>query len=230
MEKSSYFENVVAIVPAAGQGTRLGLGPKAFLRLGEKTVLQITVERLSGCVRHIMVGVPPGLTAQARHDLGNMAEVYEGGSSRQETVFRIFEKCTEEFVLIHDAVRPFASLCLIEKVIQEGMKHEAVISAIPVHTPVCAVYDNTHISETIPSEHAFVPQSPQIFHRDILKTAFNDARRQKAEMQTIWQLVLKTGTFLRLVRGEEENIKITTPFDWEIATRVLFHEAKNKVA
>jgi len=89
---NSKVGDTVALVLAAGSGTRLGMGPKAFLRLGESTLLARVVDVLSGCVDRILVGVPNTHMKQALAEVGNQAEVYPGGDTRHATILTLFER------------------------------------------------------------------------------------------------------------------------------------------
>jgi 2-C-methyl-D-erythritol 4-phosphate cytidylyltransferase len=218
--KKASHNSVVAVVPAAGMGTRVGLGPKAFLKLGEGNLLFKVVHTLSNCVDSIVVGVPYDYLGRARDEFRGLAEVFPGGSSRQETVFMLLNQCTEQIVLIHDVTRAFASPSLIQQVIHAGKKYGAAVSCILSYTPVATCKDNV-ITGSIPRSRIRLTQSPQVFHRNILERAYKKALETGLETQTTWELVVQSGIPVRAVMGEERNIKITTPFDWEIATKVL---------
>lgn len=220
LNKRELHDTTVALVPAAGMGTRVGLGPKAFLQQGGHSVVTKVVHALSPCVKRILVGVPSGYLDRAHDELKGLAEVFPGGASRQETVFILLNQCIEQIVLIHDVTRPFASQSLIEKVIDAGKLYGAAVSCIPMHTPVAACKDDL-ISGSISIADLRQTQSPQAYRRDILVQAYTRALEAGWETQTTWQLVVQAGIPVRAVMGEERNIKITTPFDWEIATRVL---------
>jgi 2-C-methyl-D-erythritol 4-phosphate cytidylyltransferase len=201
-------------------GTRIGRGPKAFLQLGGQSIITKVVHTLSPCVNRILVGVPSDYCDRARDELKGLAEVFPGGATRQETVFILLNQCAEQIVVIYDVTRPFASQSLIEKVIDAGRQYGAAVSCIPSLTPVATCKDN-FITESIPLPTIRLTQSPQAFHRDILEQAYQKALEKGLETQTTWELVLHMGVPVRAVMGEEGNIKITTPLDWEIANKVL---------
>ena len=227
MEGREEKNNVAAIVPAAGRGTRLGLGPKAFLKLGGNSLILRVVENLSGCLERIVVGVPPNQVEKARAELKNTADVFHGGDSRQETVFLLLKKCNEEIILIHDATRPFASQPLIKRVIEAAKEHGASASCISSNIPLAECQGN-FITGYIPRSRIRISQSPQAYRRDILERAYKHAIKNGLSTQTTWQLVIELGVNIRIVQGEEQNIKITTPFDWEIARKVILPARLNK--
>ena len=212
--------SIVALVPAAGMGTKLGLGPKAFLPIGGRNLLRKVVHILSHCVTRILVGVPYDYLEKARDELRGLAEIFPGGMSRQETVSILLNQCTEQIVLIHDVVRPFVSRSLLEKVIDAGRECGAAVPCIAIHVPVAVVEDGL-ITGSMARSRIRLTQSPQAYRRDILVQAYTRAREAGLETQTTWELVVHAGIPVRSVMGEERNIKVTTPFDWEIATKVL---------
>lgn len=212
--------DVAGLVPAAGLGTRLGLGPKAFLSIGGTTLVNRVVNTLTACVGRVLVGVPHSYLDKAIFELGGVAEVYSGGASRQSTIYSLLQKCTERIILIHDVNRPFASSALVLKVIYGARRHGVAAAFVPVSIPL-ARYKDGFVISSIPSHEAMVPQAPQAFHRDILERAYQNAFKNEIEDQTTLELVLRLGIKVFVVEGEETNIKITSPLDWEIANKVI---------
>lgn len=212
--------DVAALVPAAGSGERLGLGPKAFLGIGGVSLVSRVVNTLTGCVGRVLVGVPPGYLDKATAELGDAAEVYPGGDSRQSTIYSLLQKCAEPIILINDGNRPFASRALVLKVIDKARRHGAAIAFTPALIPFARRQDGFLVSP-VPSRQAIVPQSPQAFHRDILERGYQNALENGIEDQTTWEIILRLGVKVFVVEGEETNIKITSPLDWEIANKVI---------
>ena len=212
--------DTVGLVLAAGLGTRLGLVPKAFLNLGGSNLVQRVVNTLTSCVGRILVGVPHDYLDKTRSKLAGLAEVYPGGESRQATVFTLLQKCTEQIIVIHDASRPFASRELVFKIIDGARSHGAAAAFMPTPIPVARHQDGFVIA-SIPRAEVMLPQAPQAYHREILERAYKYAHENGIEDQTTWELVLRLGIKVLAVPGEELNIKITTPLDWEIANRVI---------
>jgi len=217
---NNFNNDVAALVPAAGLGIRLGLGPKAFLNLGGSNLVYKVVNTLTSCVGRIFVGVPQDYVDKAQSELADLAEVYPGGASRQDTIFSLFQKCTEQIIVIHDVARPFASKELVFKVIDGARRHGAAAPFVPTLIPA-ARYQNGFVTESVPASEAMLPQAPQAFHRKILARAYQDALKNGVEEQTTLELVLRLGIKVLAVPGEELNIKITNPLDWEIANKVI---------
>ncbi len=219
--------SIAGLVVAGGMGTRLGLGPKAFLKLDKETLLKRVVSNLSGFVDRILVGVPSGYLKKAEKQLGVVAEVYPGGKSRQETIKLLFQRTKEEIIVIYDLTRPFASKELLRKVIETAHDFEACGAFINSSLPVFLSEKDFAIS-SIPKDKILIPQSPQAFRREILERAFEFADINNIEEQTLYELVLKIGVKVYAVMGEETNIKITTPLDWEIAKKVILPIVKRE--
>jgi 2-C-methyl-D-erythritol 4-phosphate cytidylyltransferase len=108
----------VALVPAAGMGSRLGLGPKGLLEAGGRPLVLWVVETLERIVGRIVVGAPREYLSDFSGVLGGRASVKAGGATRQETVRILAEGVKEDWILIHDAARPFASESLCRRVLE----------------------------------------------------------------------------------------------------------------
>ncbi|MCX8012269.1 MAG: 2-C-methyl-D-erythritol 4-phosphate cytidylyltransferase, partial [Desulfobacterota bacterium] len=204
-----------------GKGERLGQGPKGFLTINGKTLLKQVVDKLSKVVDRILVGVPSDFLKNAQDEVGGMAEVYPGGKSRQETIRLLFERTKEEIVVIWDVARPFASLELLKKIIEGAYKFSACGSFIRSHLPAF-FFEDYFVISSAPAKKILLPQSPQAFRREVIEKAYLFAEEEGIEEQTTYELLLRSRNKIYIVEGEETNIKITTPFDWEIA-RLISH-------
>ena len=220
-------DNSVAVVPAAGVGERLGLGPKAFLDLGDRTLIEHVVETLSACVPRVIVAVPESQLGMARDLLGTATTVIAGAETRQATVARLFQATTETLVVIHDVTRPFASAALVRSVLAAATEYGAAAAMMHPPIPVGVVRDGK-IQASYDRTQVMFPQSPQAFRRPLLQQALDHAARSGIERQTTWQLLQSMGTEIAVVPGEEWNIKITTHQDWEIARRAIWPVVRAK--
>ncbi len=199
--------SIAGLVVAGGMGTRLGLGPKAFLKLDKDNLLQRGVSNLSGFVDRILVGVPSGCLKKAEKQLGDVAEVYPGGKSRQETIKLLFKRTKEEIIVIYDIVRPFTSKELLRKVIESALRFEACGTFMNSSLPVFLSEKDFAIS-SIPRNKILIPQSPQAFRREILERAFEFADKNNIEEQTLYELVLKIGVKVYIVMGEKQILRL----------------------
>ena len=208
-----------ALVPAAGRGERLGLGPKGWLRIGGETLLARLLDTLRRVVGRIYLAVPPHRAADIPVHAGDVV-VVSGGDSRQETVRRLLEAGRETWLLIADAARPFATAALVERVLDAARPSGA---AVPVMKPSIPglIPKAGWVRASLATGTYGLPQSPQAYRRDVLTFAYARAARGDWRMQTTHELVLRAGARIAAVPGEEANIKITTLLDWEIARRVI---------
>ncbi|MBI3091251.1 MAG: 2-C-methyl-D-erythritol 4-phosphate cytidylyltransferase [Candidatus Tectomicrobia bacterium] len=223
---------VTAIVPAAGNGKRMGEEtPKQFLLLGGQPLLQHTVSRLAQhpSIREIIVLVGAAWLTRARHALmhewgiGKVAAVLEGGAERFHTVARGLAHVREEveLVLIHDGVRPFVNPSLIDATIAAAARHGAAIAALPASDCLKLVQPHGAVTRTVDRTSLWQAQTPQVFRRDLLAEAMARAQRAQRTSFDEAQLVEEMGATVQVVRGSPLNIKITTPEDLLLAQAIL---------
>ena len=216
-------ESIVALIPAAGRGDRLGLGPKAFLRLGPETLLQRAVRQLRPHVGRILVGVEADKVASAREDVGVDAEVHAGGAMRQATVRALFDRTQEPLVLVLDANRPFVAPMLIANVLAGAWATGAAATFVPARSPTVVMVDGMiRMSEFAGT--AGVTATPQAFRRERLAAAFAHADRGGVADASLSRLMSDAGIPVTAIAGDERTFKITTEFDWRIAQQLLADE------
>jgi 2-C-methyl-D-erythritol 4-phosphate cytidylyltransferase len=219
-EMGRILEDIVALVPAAGSGERLGRGPKAFLQCEGRSLIERVVHTLHRCVGRVVVGVPEDRLQFTRSKLDKWAQVFSGCLTRQTTIHRLMQETTEPIVLIHDVTRPFASQRLFRKIIQAARDYRAAAVFVPSHIPA-AEHRDGFVTRAIPKSDFMLPQSPMAFQREVLEKAYRHANKEGIELQTTWELLVRIGVPVRIIPGEDRNIKITVPFDWEIARKII---------
>jgi 2-C-methyl-D-erythritol 4-phosphate cytidylyltransferase len=216
-------DSMVALIPAAGHGDRLGLGPKAFLKLGQETLLQRAVRQLQPHVGRILVGVAAERVASAREDVGNHAEVHVGGATRQATIRALFDRTQEPLVLVLDANRPFVQPALIANVLASAWASGAAATFVQARVPMVVVVDG--VVRLVEFEGpAGVTATPQAFRRDRLAAAFAHADRKSVTDVSLSRLMSDAGIPVTAIAGDERSFKITTEFDWRIARQLLDDE------
>lgn len=220
MRETGRATDAVALIAAAGGGLRLGHGPKAFLQIGGKSLLQHVVDLVNQRVGRILVGVPADHLELAAAGLAGRAEVHLGGPTRLATLSGLLAKCSEPLVVIHDAARPFTSLDVLTQVMEAGRAHGAAVACRPLKVPIACIEDGFSTRSIRPSKGGMF-ETPLAFHREVLERAFRYARENGIDDDPLSDLVVRTGTPMRTVTDTEWNIKITTPLDWEIATKVI---------
>jgi 2-C-methyl-D-erythritol 4-phosphate cytidylyltransferase len=155
--------------------------------------------------------------------------VIVGGAERADSVANGLAALQDdvEYVVVHDAVRPCATADMISKVFAAAVAHQAAILAAPIHDTIKRAGKDHVVEATVPREHLWLAQTPQIFRRDIITQAY--ARRAKHPGVTDdAQLVEATGQKVFVVPGDLSNVKITTKADLYLADAVLKARPKPK--
>lgn len=230
LQNSTDFPSqVIAIIPAAGSGTRMGLTrAKQFIDLCGKPILAVTLSHFQRCnlVDRIVVAVSQDDVDYClreivdRYKLSKVFKVIVGGKRRQDSVRKGIEAVTNccRWVLIHDGVRPLVTNGLIERVIKAGNDFRAVITGLPVKETVKEADSKGRVLRSIDRGHLWLIQTPQIFRWEDIHLAHQKAIKHDWEEATDDAfLIEKMGIPVKIIRGEEDNIKVTTPQDLDIA-------------
>lgn len=216
---------VVAVVPAAGSGERLGAGiPKAFCEVAGRTLLDRAVGGLveSGVVDHVVVAVPADRIDEAKRALDGRATVVAGGADRTTSVSLALAALAgdPEFVLVHDAARALTPPALIVRVVDALRSgHNAVVPALPLHDTIKAVDANGVVLGTPERAGLRAVQTPQGFTRDLLLRAYQ--RAGTADFTDDASLVEHVGGQVQVVDGDPLAFKITTRLDLLLAEAVV---------
>jgi len=224
--------SVTAIISAGGVGERFGDStPKQFLVLKGMPLLCRTIELFqnNSNIDGIVIAVNSEWFSKTNeliksNNYDKVKEVVIGGKTRQSSVYNALRTNTvkeSETVLIHDAVRPLTSETLINKLIVEVEEYGAVIPALKVKDTIKSVTKGGNSIKTLEREFLYAAQTPQIFWYDIINTAFENAIQTNTEATDDSLLVELAGYKIRVIEGEETNIKITTPLDLKLAEVIL---------
>ena len=229
---------VVALVPAAGRGRRMG-GPvaKQFLALGGRPLLlhSLSVLQASHAIQDIILAVPTSERQYCLdeivipHGISKVRKIVSGGEQRQDSVRHALAEVGAEvdIVLVHDAVRPFLSKDMIARVIHEASVHGAAIVALPMRDTVKQVGQNGIIERTVDRRPLWLAQTPQAFRRDWLEEAHHKAHVNNIHATDDAHLVELLGRTVVVVEGSGDNIKVTRPEDLDIGEAILNRRAAN---
>jgi len=231
---------VVAILPAAGLGTRMGAEtPKQFLELDGMPLVIFTLRRLAACaeISEFLIATraeeAESLAARiAKEKPARAVRVVRGGGSRQQSVGNALAEIGDdaEIVLVHDAVRPLITCEQVQRVIAATREHGAAILGIPAMDTVKEVKrtslpgDVALITATIPRERVVLAQTPQGFRVPLLREAYAMAARDGYSASDEAGLVERTGHDVYVVQGSTRNLKVTRPGDMELARFYLQQE------
>lgn len=221
------MRSIGVVIPAGGAGTRTGRRlPKQFLPLGGEPIITITLRHF---LRHpevavVVVAAPPAYLTRTRRLVGRrtpagpVLEVVPGGATRQESVGCALAAVPGdvELVLVHDAVRPFITRSLIDAVARTAREEGAAVCALPIAETVKRVHDGL-VEATLDRSVLWAVQTPQGFRADLLREAYDKARRDGAEATDDAMLVERLGHRVRVVPGLPGNVKITTRSDLRAA-------------
>jgi len=222
-----------AIVPAAGAGTRMGADiPKQYLRLGDRTVLEHTLDTLLSCQRlagvililshadEYWTEIEPRYTQQA-------LETVNGGAERCHSVLNGLDHLAahatdDDWALVHDAARPCIRPEDIERLIstlENGA--DGGLLGVPVADTMKRVDDALCISDTVDREGLWHAYTPQMFRVGALRKALQQAIDNGHPVTDEANAMELAGYRPRLVPGSRDNIKITVPSDLPLAAFYL---------
>ena len=232
-----------ALLPTAGTGSRLGGDlPKQFQGLAGKPMLAYALEAFmqSTQIESIWIGVSPGFLDNPI--LKNLAKgkkpihfLPTGGPTRQETVRNTLAALlnsgisSDDWVLVHDAARPGITPTLIDKLITSVQNSDAggLLAVRLADTLKQADLDSViagnipHIEKTIPREHLWQAQTPQMFGLKSLHAALENAIRLEADVTDEASAMELSGVKPLLIEGAMSNFKVTHPADWDLMQLVL---------
>ena len=213
----------VALIVAAGSGERLGAAvPKALVRLAGRPMLEWSIDALASVpgVEQVVVALPAGTPAPA--GVTGVA----GGAVRSDSVKRaLAASAGGDPVLVHDAARPLLTPALAHSVIEALVRDEqadAAIAATPLTDTVKRVAGSARaVAETLERSELWAIQTPQVFRRAALERALAVSDEVLAQATDDAWLVERAGGKVIVVPASEQNIKITTPLDLQLAELLL---------
>ena len=206
-----------AVIVAAGSSARMGGTDKLLAELGGLPVLSRTLRVFDD---HEMIDT---IIVVAREDrMPKISRVVPGGESRQESVMHGLKAVPEgtELVAVHDGARPLVPPEVITKAILKAAKFGAAAPAIPLKDTI-KVSKTGAVDETPDRSTLFAVQTPQVFDYALLLGALQNAKQKGLSLTDDCSAVEALGMTVLLTDGSEENIKITTPLDLDIAGLIL---------
>lgn len=218
----------IVIIPAGGTGKRFGADkPKQFIELCSRPILLHTLSRFaaSEMIDSVILAVPEewiGYTKElvAAENFAKPVFIVQGGPERQDSVANALRCANEkraEIVLVHDAVRPVFSDKLIDRVVCAASQYGAAIPALMPKETIKVRNDDYFVMATPDRSSLCSIQTPQGFRTEILTEAYAKLVGSGFVATDDASVAEQAGFPVRIVEGEETNIKITTPFDLKIA-------------
>ncbi|MDD5430216.1 MAG: 2-C-methyl-D-erythritol 4-phosphate cytidylyltransferase, partial [Candidatus Omnitrophica bacterium] len=215
--------SIGVVIVCAGKGKRLGGINKALLKLGGKPLFVYSLEvflKLKFFKQIVLVMRKESFSAARKYITDKRVELTEGGRQRRDSVLKGLKALSRgiNYVLVHDAARPFISAKEVAAIIKELKKHPAVICGIqPVDTlKNCR---KNQIRETLNRDNVICAQTPQGFKTNILRMAYEKFPKKNFtdDAQAVERLKVK----VKVAQGQRSNFKITYPQDIELAKIIL---------
>jgi len=206
--------DVDAVVLAAGRGGRLGLGPKAWLSLGGRTLLERAVAVMRGVASRVVVGVAADELPRARALCGD-ADVVPGGHSHRETMLAALRAGRAPVAIIHDVAHPFVTAALAREVIDVARREGAAVAAVAA-TSTAYRRPAGGAAERLGPRDIWTVRRPFAFRRE----DFARGLAAGADTDGLSVILSRAGVSTALVPSPSWNIKITTPDDWALAQAI----------
>ena len=220
-----------AVIVAAGSASRMGGIDKVMAELGGEPMIRRTVRAFqnSDAITSIVIVTREDLirpiSALCR-DMDKVVAVVAGGSSRQESVhlgLNALPKGTK-LAAVHDGARPLISWEVIDRTVRAANTYGAAAPAIPGKDTIKVVQGGL-VKETPDRATLQAVQTPQVFDFDLLRGALKKAETDGAQVTDDCSAGERLGMKIKIVEGDERNLKVTTPLDLKIA-ELLLEETK----
>lgn len=216
-----------AVIVAAGNASRMGGIDKVMAPLGGEPMLLRTVRTFQNCdaISEIVVVTRPDLLTQVMglcKDLDKVTAVVAGGENRQQSVTNGLNALSSRVKLaaIHDGARPLITSLVIDRTVRAANSYGAAVPAVPVKDTTKVVQGGV-VSHTVERSTLRAVQTPQVFDFDLLRGALKKASQNGLQITDDCSAVEYLGFTVKVVEGDEKNLKVTTPMDLKIAELLL---------
>lgn len=215
--------SVVAIVPSAGCGRRLGLKKKKpFVLLGGKPIVAYALASLQACpeIDAIIIAAEKSCIENFKKLAGRFSKVIAiiaGGKTRYESVKNCLRAIGPSFeiALIHDGARPFVDRRMVKDAVKLAVRYGASVAAVPESDTVKLSGRSLFIVKTLDRQRIFRIQTPQAFRMSVIRKAYFSGRKKSATDDA--GLVEAIGGRVKIFEGSYRNMKITTKEDLKLA-------------
>jgi len=222
-------ESLSAVVVAAGRSQRMGFD-KLLTPLAGRPLLLHTLDRLfrTEAPSEIVLVVRPDSESEM-HTLvaplgrNDSIRIVPGGAQRQDSVQNGLQAVSaeSEFVMVHDAARPFVTKELIDTVLAAAKLSGAAVCGAPCSDSLKEVGEDGLVTRTVDRSQLWTVQTPQIFRTQLLRDAYRGALATGATYTDDTAVVEAMGHPVRIVLYHGVNLKVTTPIDWKVAEAFL---------
>ena len=216
-----------AVIVAAGTASRMGGIDKVMAELGGEPMILRTVRTFQNCdaIKEIVVVTREDLLLPIMRlcaGFDTVQAVTCGGASRQESVQLGLNALSNKvkLVAVQDGARPLITNAVIDRAVRAAHTYGAAAPAIPVKDTIKVVKGGV-AKETPDRATLQAVQTPQVFDFDLLRGALKKAKEDGAAVTDDCSAVERLGMSIKIVEGDERNIKVTTPMDLKIAALLL---------
>lgn len=216
-----------AVIVAAGSASRMGGIDKVMAPIGGEPMIVRTVRTFQQCdaIREIVIVTRQDLIVPIMdlcHEFDKVQMVIVGGASRPESVAAGLSALSDKvkLVAVQDGARPLVSWQVIDRTVRAANSYGAAAPAIPVKDTIKVVAGGI-VKETPDRKTLQAVQTPQVFDIELLRGALQKAAEDGAEITDDCSAVERLGMSVKIVEGDEHNIKVTTPLDLKIAELFL---------
>lgn len=216
-----------AVIVAAGSASRMGGIDKIMEPFDGEPLVMKSIRTFQNCdaIREIVVVTRQDLVIPIMSlcaGIEKVKAVVAGGSSRPESVNAGLNALSDKVKLaaIHDGARPLVTWQVIDRTVRAANSYGAAAPAIPVKDTIKAVHGGI-VKSTPDRKTLFAVQTPQVFDIDLLRGALKKAQEDKAEITDDCSAVERMGMSVKIVEGDERNLKVTTPMDLAVAKMLL---------
>lgn len=232
------MKNCVIIV-AAGSGKRMRSAiAKQYIELKGRTILSYTIETFNNSenINDIVLVTSSDAVDYVRREIiekygfDKVRTIVEGGAERQDSVYKGLKAVDSDtdVVLIHDGVRPFVADKYIAELESIAMEFGGCVLGAPVKDTIKVCDSEGYITDTPKRETLWLAQTPQCFKYDIIMKAYEKAEKEGYRGTDDSMLAERLGIRIKMVKGDYDNIKITTPEDLYMGEVILENIIKKR--
>lgn len=232
------MKNCVIIV-AAGSGKRMRSAiAKQYIELKGRTILSYTIETFNNSenIDDIILVTSKDAVDYVRREIiekygfDKVRTIVEGGAERQDSVYKGLKAVDSDtdVVLIHDGVRPFVADKYIAELESIAMEFGGCVLGAPVKDTIKVCNSEGYITDTPKRETLWLAQTPQCFKYDIIMKAYEKAEKEGYRGTDDSMLAERLGIRIKMVKGDYDNIKITTPEDLYMGEVILENIIKKR--
>lgn len=216
-----------AVIVAAGSASRMGGIDKVVAPLKGEPMIVHTVRVFQNCdaIKEIVVVTRQDLLAEVTGlcaQFDKVKTVVQGGKDRPESVEAGIAALSKKvkLVAVQDGARPLITWQVIDRTVRAAHTYGAAAPAIPVKDTVKVVTGGI-VKETPDRSSLQAVQTPQVFDLDLLRGALQKAKQDQVSITDDCSAVEHMGMSVKIVEGDERNIKVTTPMDLKIAELLM---------